>query len=118
MTYTNVIYHIVLLNLDYIYCLLLNYENKLRRISCKIGEFSSEVRKREMGNDNVVKKKERAGKVPAFGGAGMEGAPARAVAKRRPLRDPEVGRQIRSFTYHFATREIRDKHGPFSPRVD
>jgi len=49
-----------------------------------------------VGNDNVVKKK-------------REGAPVRAVAKRRPFRDLEVGRQIRSFTYHFAKREIRDK---------
>jgi len=71
-----------------------------------------------VGNDNVVKKKERAEKVLAFGGAGMEGAPARAVAKRRSFRDLEVGRQIRSFTYHFAKREIRDKRGPFSPRAD
>jgi len=45
----------------------------------------------------------------------MEGAPARAAAKRRPFRDLEVGRQIRSFTYHFAKREIRDRHGLSRP---
>jgi len=79
-------------------------------------EFSSDDR--EKFGERKRRQKKRAEKVLAFGGAGMEGAPARAAAKRRPSRDLEVGRQIRSFTYQFAKREIRDKHGPSSPRAD
>jgi len=50
----------------------------------------------------------------------MAGVLAQAAAKRRPSRDLEVGRQIRSFTYQFAKCQNNAKnaclirHGPTS----
>jgi len=71
------------------------------------------------GSENAVKNTRRI-EILALGGTKMEGVLARATAKRRPSRDLEVGRQIRSFTYQFAKRQNNAKnaclirHGPTS----
>jgi len=63
--------------------------------------FLLKVLERRMlkGSENVVKNTRI--EILALGGTKMEGVLARVAAKRRPSRDLEVRRQIRSFTYQF-----------------
>jgi len=81
--------------------------------------LSSGVLRRMKGSENVVKntstEKNTRGRRNRDGGCS-----ARATAKRRPYRDHEIGRQIRSLTYQFTKRQNNAtdacliRHGPTS----
>jgi len=77
----------------------------------------ADVRERNLGNGNVVKNARQIENTRAQ--RNRDGGCSRASrGEAEAVSISRSGRQIRSFTYQFAKREIRDKHGPSPPRAD